>query len=207
MTRTLRRVAIRFRTTAPAPAANAASGQTAPGHAGPPRPGDKRGHHCRRLQRQNRRDNRVNFQASFVFHGAQTLGANVLKRKRDGDDGRLNRWETIKDFRIAAEVIAQAGADRLVVLDPHTLSLEAMFAVPVEMLTAIPTLAAAVEATIDEGVVVVAPDFGALRLARHFASLVRAPFAVVNKHRVSRDHRRGRGVGRPRAGPSGGAGR
>jgi len=86
--------------------------------------------------------------------------------------------------RVAAEAIASAGGGRLVVVDPHTSSLEAMFTVPVEMLTAVPGLAAALKPAIEDGAVVVAPDLGAMRLARHFASLVAAPFAVVSKHRL-----------------------
>ncbi len=86
--------------------------------------------------------------------------------------------------RVAAEAIAAAGASRLVVIDPHTSSLEAMFAVPVEMLTAVPVLAAAVRRLIPRGAVVVAPDLGAMRLARHFAALVEARLAAVSKYRL-----------------------
>ena len=86
--------------------------------------------------------------------------------------------------RVAAEAIAGAGATRLVVVDPHTSSLEAMFGVPVEMLTAVPVLAAAVRPLIADRAVVVAPDLGAMRLARHFASLANARLAAVSKHRL-----------------------
>jgi ribose-phosphate pyrophosphokinase len=86
--------------------------------------------------------------------------------------------------RVAADAITSAGADRLVVVDPHTHSLEAMFGVPVEMLTAVPMLARAVSPAIADGSVVVAPDLGAMPLARHFASLLHAPLAVVSKHRI-----------------------
>lgn len=86
--------------------------------------------------------------------------------------------------RVAAGAIASAGASRLVVIDPHTSSLEAMFTVPVEMLTAVPVLAAAVRPLIPGRAVVVAPDLGAMRLARHFASLVEARLAAVSKYRL-----------------------
>ena len=86
--------------------------------------------------------------------------------------------------RVAAEAIASAGASRLVVIDPHTSSLEAMFPVPVEMLTAMPLLAEAVRPLISPRAVVVAPDLGAMRLARHFASLVGVQLAAVSKHRL-----------------------
>jgi ribose-phosphate pyrophosphokinase len=86
--------------------------------------------------------------------------------------------------RVVAEAIAGAGAGRLVVVDPHTSSLEAMFGVPVEMLTAVPVLAAAARPLIPDHAVVVAPDLGAMRLARHFASLVEARLAAVSKYRL-----------------------
>jgi ribose-phosphate pyrophosphokinase len=87
--------------------------------------------------------------------------------------------------RVAAEAIAGAGASRLVVVDPHISSLEAMFPVPVEMLTAVPVLAAAVRPLTPCRAVVVAPDLGAIRLARHFASLVGAELAAVSKYRLN----------------------
>lgn len=86
--------------------------------------------------------------------------------------------------RVVAEAIASAGADRVVTVDPHTPSLEAMFGLPVEMLTAVPVLAETIRPQLPEGSVVVAPDLGATRLARHFASLVGAPLGVVSKHRL-----------------------
>ncbi|WP_433520208.1 ribose-phosphate diphosphokinase [Nocardia pseudovaccinii] len=41
-------------------------------------------------------------------------------------------------LRVVVEAIARAGADRLVVVDPHTEALEAISPVPVEILTAVP---------------------------------------------------------------------
>jgi ribose-phosphate pyrophosphokinase len=87
--------------------------------------------------------------------------------------------------KVVADVIAAAGADRLVVVDPHTAALEAMFAIPVEMLTAVPILATAIRSTLPADAVVVAPDLGATKLAEHFAVLLHAPVAVVRKSRVS----------------------
>ena len=116
--------------------------------------------------------------------GADRLTAVVPYFGYARQDRRGNPGEAI-GARVAADVIAAAGADRLVVVDPHTPSLEAMFGIPVEMLTAVPILAGALKSTIDERAVVVAPDLGAMKLARHFASLLHAPFAVVSKHRVS----------------------
>ena len=87
--------------------------------------------------------------------------------------------------RVVADALAASGAQRLVVVDPHTAALEAMCGIPVEMLTAVPVLAAALAAEVPGDAVVVAPDLGAVKLAEHYASLLRRPVAVVRKTRVT----------------------
>ncbi|MFI5615765.1 ribose-phosphate diphosphokinase [Amycolatopsis sp. NPDC051903] len=87
--------------------------------------------------------------------------------------------------RVLADALATAGAQRLVVVDPRTAALEAMCAIPVEMVTAVPVLARALPRRPGRGVVVVAPDLGAVKLAGHYASLLDGSVAVVCKHRVS----------------------
>src|SRR5512144_2847787 len=87
--------------------------------------------------------------------------------------------------RVVADALVSAGAQRLVVVDPHTAALEAMCSVPVEMLGAAPVLARALEPTIAEDAVVVAPDLGAVKLAERFAALLGRSVAVVRKTRVS----------------------
>ncbi|MBF6145900.1 ribose-phosphate diphosphokinase [Nocardia nova] len=87
--------------------------------------------------------------------------------------------------RVAAEAIAHAGADRLVVVDPHTPALEAICPVPVEILTAVPLLASELEPAMIGRGVVVAPDLGAGERAEHFAAALRTSVAVVRKHRLS----------------------
>ena len=86
--------------------------------------------------------------------------------------------------RVAADVLAAAGAQRLIVVDPHTAALEAMSAVPMEMLTAVPILASALAASVGMPSVV-APDLGAVKLAERYAAVLRAPVAVVRKTRLS----------------------
>lgn len=89
--------------------------------------------------------------------------------------------------RVATDVVVAAGAQRLIVVDPHTAALEAMSAVPMEMLTASPALAAAVSSALPNRArpVVVAPDLGAVKLAERYAATLRAPVAVVRKTRLS----------------------
>jgi ribose-phosphate pyrophosphokinase len=87
--------------------------------------------------------------------------------------------------RVVSDALVTAGAQRLVVVDPHTLALEAMCTVPVEMLTAVPTLVTALASSVSPGAVVVAPDRGAIRLAEHYATLLDTSVAVVRKTRKS----------------------
>jgi ribose-phosphate pyrophosphokinase len=87
--------------------------------------------------------------------------------------------------RVVADALAAAGADRLVVIDPHTVALEAVCPVPVEMLTAVPALAAALRPLIADAAVLVAPDLGAVKLAERYASILRRQVIVIRKTRVS----------------------
>jgi ribose-phosphate pyrophosphokinase len=86
---------------------------------------------------------------------------------------------------VVARAIAACGADRLIVVDPHTSAIEALFDVQVEMLTAVPVLADALEEHIREGAVIVAPDMGAVKLAEHYGSKLDKTVAIVRKVRHS----------------------
>jgi ribose-phosphate pyrophosphokinase len=86
---------------------------------------------------------------------------------------------------VAAQAIASAGADRVVVVDPHTTALEAMSAAPVEMLTAAGVLGSALSAVVPADAVLVAPDLGAVKLAERYARLLGLPVAIVRKRRLT----------------------
>jgi ribose-phosphate pyrophosphokinase len=86
--------------------------------------------------------------------------------------------------RTAADALTACGAQRLLVVDPHTPALEALFAIPTEMLTALPVLTPAL-ADLPADTVVVAPDLGAVKLAEHVAARLDRPVAVVRKTRIT----------------------
>lgn len=98
-------------------------------------------------------------------------------------DRRLLEGQAVA-ARVCVEALRSAGADRLVVVDPHTTALEAMCQMPAELLTAEPLLAAAVADGIDPGTVVVAPDLGAAKLAERYAAALGATVALVQKTRL-----------------------
>jgi ribose-phosphate pyrophosphokinase len=87
--------------------------------------------------------------------------------------------------RVAADVLAAAGIDHVVVVDLHSRAAEGFFAMPAEHLSAVPLLAEALRPAAGESVIVVSPDLGAVKLADRYARVLGCPVATVHKTRVS----------------------
>jgi ribose-phosphate pyrophosphokinase len=87
--------------------------------------------------------------------------------------------------RVVADLLQLGRFDRLVVVDPHSRPLEGFFSIPVESVTAVPTLATAVRGFLPSESVVVAPDLGAAKLADAYAAALDLPVAVIHKSRLS----------------------
>jgi ribose-phosphate pyrophosphokinase len=89
---------------------------------------------------------------------------------------------------VVAQILGTAQFETIVVVDLHSDVTEASLEVPVEHLTAVPLLAEALQRQTPREAVVVAPDVGAVRLAREYSRLLRLPLAVVHKVRRSDTH-------------------
>jgi ribose-phosphate pyrophosphokinase len=87
--------------------------------------------------------------------------------------------------RVAADIVAAGGFDRLMLVDAHTPAIEGFFTMPLDHLTAVPLLASAAQRRLGDAPVVVAPDLGAVKLAREYSRLLQAPMAFVHKTRLS----------------------
>jgi len=87
--------------------------------------------------------------------------------------------------RVVGDLLATVGIDRALVVDPHTEALEALCSVPLEVVTAQPSLTQALRPSIVSNAVVVAPDEGALKLADRYATTLGLPLAFVRKRRLS----------------------
>jgi len=87
--------------------------------------------------------------------------------------------------RVAADLIGTGAFDRLMLIDAHTASIEGFFDMPIDHLTAVPVLAEAARRSVGDNSVVVAPDLGAVKLAREYARLLTVPMAFVHKTRLS----------------------
>lgn len=96
--------------------------------------------------------------------------------------------------RVAANVVATGGFDRLMLVDAHAPAIEGFFSMPIDHLTAVPLLADAARRAAGDAPVVVAPDLGAVKRARAFARVLQAPMAFVHKTRLDGEEVEAHGV-------------
>lgn len=86
--------------------------------------------------------------------------------------------------RVVAGLIEAAGFDRVAAVDLHAPAIEGFFGIPVEHLSAVSLLAGSLRPTVGERAVLVAPDLGAVKLARRYQHELDLPVAVVHKARI-----------------------
>ena len=95
--------------------------------------------------------------------------------------------------RLSADLLS-LRVDRVLAVDVHGAAAEGYFSVPLDHLTAIPLLAAAVSRAAPKDAVVVAPDLGAAKRAEAYGRLLGLPSAIVLKARLSAREVEVRGV-------------
>ena len=87
--------------------------------------------------------------------------------------------------KLVANLITQAGADRVLAVDLHAGQIQGFFDIPTDNLYAAPVMAADIQARYgDKELMVVSPDVGGVVRARALAKrLDNAPLAIVDKRR------------------------
>ncbi|SEQ84883.1 ribose-phosphate pyrophosphokinase [Granulicatella balaenopterae] len=87
--------------------------------------------------------------------------------------------------KLVANMITQAGADRVLTLDLHAAQIQGFFDIPVDHLFGAPLLANYfLENHFKEkDIVVVSPDHGGVTRARKLAEFLHAPIAIIDKRR------------------------
>ncbi len=86
--------------------------------------------------------------------------------------------------KLVANMITQAGADRVLTLDLHAAQIQGFFDIPTDNLFAAPVLARDVKANSQlDNIMVVSPDVGGVVRARALAKRIDAPLAIVDKRR------------------------
>jgi len=86
--------------------------------------------------------------------------------------------------RLIADLIATAGANRLLTIDLHTPQIQGFFTIPVDELTTLSILHQYFQGKNLDNVTVVATDIGISKRARDFAAKLNAPLAIMEKRRV-----------------------
>jgi ribose-phosphate pyrophosphokinase len=117
--------------------------------------------------------------------GAARLTAVVPYFGYARQDRRMKTGESV-GARVVADMIA-GRYDRILAVDLHNPAIEGFFSIPVDHLTALPLLVEELQPAIPDKSVVVAPDLGAVKLARRYADRLDLPVAYVHKVRISGD--------------------
>jgi ribose-phosphate pyrophosphokinase len=99
---------------------------------------------------------------------------------------RRSKARTPISAKLVANLITQAGVDRVLTLDLHAAQIQGFFDIPVDNLYASPVFALDIEhhfkgQLVD--VMVVSPDVGGVARARDLAKRINAPLAIVDKRR------------------------
>lgn len=85
--------------------------------------------------------------------------------------------------RLVAEFLESAGADHVLTIDLHAPQIEGFFKIPVDSITAVPALCYAMKPHLPNGIVVVSPDEGRVRMAADYARRLGGSVAVLHKNR------------------------
>lgn len=86
--------------------------------------------------------------------------------------------------KLVADLLEVSGADRVVAMDLHAGQIQGYFNIPVDHLTAVPSLANYFrDICKKEEFVVVSPDLGGVTRTRNFANELNLPIAIIEKRR------------------------
>jgi ribose-phosphate pyrophosphokinase len=88
--------------------------------------------------------------------------------------------------RLIADLLRTAGADRVLTMDLHADQVHGFFSMPVDHLTAIPTMAEHFRENYDlSQMIAIATDAGGTKRAGKFAERLGIPLAIIDKRRLS----------------------
>jgi ribose-phosphate pyrophosphokinase len=85
--------------------------------------------------------------------------------------------------RLMADLLATAGADRVLTMDLHSPQIQGFFSIPADQLTGVPVLCDRLKKDDLSNTVVVAADVGEAKDAGRFAKRLELPLALIDKRR------------------------
>jgi len=98
---------------------------------------------------------------------------------------RKDEGRTPITAKLCANLLATAGADRVLVMDLHANQIQGFFDIPVDNLGAEPVLRAYFASKEFKDLVLVSPDVGNIKRARRFAEHLEGKMAIIDKRRIS----------------------
>lgn len=98
---------------------------------------------------------------------------------------RRTKARTPISAKLVANMLVEAGIERILTMDLHAAQIQGFFDIPVDNLYASPVFALDVKAQFGDmsDVMVVSPDVGGVARARELATRIEAPMAIVDKRR------------------------
>ncbi|MEM9432497.1 MAG: ribose-phosphate pyrophosphokinase [Pseudomonadota bacterium] len=99
---------------------------------------------------------------------------------------RRTKARTPISAKLVANLIAEAGVERVLTMDLHAAQIQGFFDLPVDNLYASPIFALDIQHNFKDGlkdIVVVSPDVGGVARARELAQRISAPLSIVDKRR------------------------
>ena len=100
-------------------------------------------------------------------------------RKDRKDEGRVPITA-----KLVANLITEAGADRVLTMDLHAAQIQGFFDIPVDHLLAFPVISEYYREKDLSDFVVVSPDVGGIKIARQYSNQLNMRLAVVDKRRM-----------------------
>lgn len=91
--------------------------------------------------------------------------------------------------KLMADLLATAGADRVLTMDLHAAQIQGFFNMPADQLLALPILCEYFKQKKLEDLVVVAGDVGRAKLNRRYAERLDSPLAILDKRRERDDEK------------------
>ncbi len=101
---------------------------------------------------------------------------------------RMARGREAISARVVANLIETLGAARVIYVDIHNRAIQGFFNIPVDPLSAIPTLADYFRKPKFANAAIVSPDVGRAGLAGRYAELLNLPLVVMHKRRTEFSH-------------------
>ncbi|MBT25633.1 ribose-phosphate pyrophosphokinase [Thalassobius sp. S69A] len=99
---------------------------------------------------------------------------------------RRTKARTPISAKLVANMLVEAGIERILTLDLHAAQIQGFFDIPVDNLYASPIFALDIQTQFEgnmEDVMVVSPDVGGVARARELAKRINAPLSIVDKRR------------------------